>query len=173
MPIQATYDDANLILRLYELRRDEKLRKAREWFATNFVASSEEDILRIAPPGSQENAYMRMVISYWEMVASFVTSGVLNQDLYFQSGGELLFVWEQLREVVPAHRAFTKNPHAYHNLEIVGNAFIKWMQGNGPDAYPSFQAMVRGAAARTVGGISIHLAVGTQAGQPAPPAGSA
>jgi hypothetical protein len=91
---------------------------------------------------------MRMVISYWEMVASFVTSGVLNQDLYFQSGGELLFVWEQLREVVPAHRAFTKNPHAYHNLEIVGNAFIKWMQGNGPDAYPSFQAMVRGAADR-------------------------
>ena len=110
MAIQATYDDANLILRLYELRRDEKLRKAREWFAANFVASSEEDILRIAPPGSQENAYMRMVISYWEMVASFVTSGVLNQDVYFQSGGELLYVWERLREVVPAHRAFTKNP---------------------------------------------------------------
>jgi hypothetical protein len=45
-------------------------------------------------------------------------------------------------------RAASKNPHAYHNLEIVGNAFIKWMQGNGPEAYPSFQAMVRGSAAQ-------------------------
>jgi hypothetical protein len=148
MPIQSTYDDANLILRLYELRREEKLRQARAWFTANFAPSSLEELQRLAPPGSQENAYMRMVTSYWEMVASFVTSGVLNQELLFQSGGELLFVWERVREVVPQMRAFNKNPHYYHNLEIVGNAFIKWMQGNGPETYPHFQAMVRGAAER-------------------------
>ncbi len=148
MPIQATYDDANLILRLYELRREEKLRKAREWFAANCAASSLEELQRLAPPGSQENAYMRMVTSYWEMAASFVTSGVLNQELFFQSNGELLFVWERMREVVPQLRAFSKNPHAYHNLEIVGNAFIKYMEANGPEAYSSFQAMIRNAAAK-------------------------
>lgn len=148
MPIQATYDDANLILRLYELRRDEKLRKAREWFAANCAASSLEELQRLAPPGSQENAYMRMVTSYWEMAASFVTSGVLNQELFFQSNGELLFVWERMRELVPQFRAFTKNPHYYHNLEIVGNAFIKYMEANGPEAYPSFQAMIKNAAAK-------------------------
>jgi hypothetical protein len=59
-----------------------------------------------------------------------------------------LFVWERCRELVPQLRAFNKNPHAYHNLEIVGNAFIKWMQGNGPEAYSNFQAMVRNAAGR-------------------------
>jgi hypothetical protein len=148
MPIQSTYDDANLILRLYELRREEKLRQARAWFSANFAPTSMEEMQSLTPAGSQENAYLRMVGSYWEMVASFVTSGVLNQELFFQSGGEMLFVWERVRELVPQMRAASKNPHAYHNLEIVGNAFIKWMQGNGPEAYPSFQAMVRGSAAQ-------------------------
>jgi hypothetical protein len=141
---QATYDDANLVLRLYELRREEKLRAARAWFAANFQASTVEDMQRIAPPGSQENAYVRMVASYWEMAAAFITSGVLNQDLFFQTNGEMLFVWERLREIVPSYREFSKNPRSWHNLEVVGNAFIKWMESHGPEAYPAFQAMVKG-----------------------------
>ena len=78
------------------------------------------------------------------MVAAFVTSGVLNQELFFQTNGEMLFVWERLREVVPSFRESTKNPNSWHNLEIVGNAFIKRMEANGPDAYPHFQKMVHG-----------------------------
>lgn len=144
---QATYDDANLILRLYELRRDEKLREARAWFATNFTVKSPEELQKIAPPGSKENAYVRMVVSYWEMAASFVASGVLNQDLFFQSNGEMLVVWERLRELLPAFRAMTKNPNSWHNLEIVGNAYIKHMQANGPEAYEGFQAMLRSISA--------------------------
>ena len=144
MPTQATYDDANLIMRLYEARREEKLRAARAWFSANFHATTVEEMQRIAPPGSQENAYMRMVVSYWEMAASFVTSGVLNQELFFQTNGELLFVWERVRELVPGFRATSKNPHSWRNLETVGNAFIKWMEALGPEAYPTFQAMVQG-----------------------------
>jgi hypothetical protein len=140
---QATYDDANLILRLYELRRDEKLRQAREWFAANFTAPTTDDLQRLAPPGSKENTYMRMVVSYWEMAASFVTAGVLNQDLFFQSNGEMLVVWERVRDVIPGIRALTKNPNSFRNLEIVGNAYVKWMQSNGPEAYAGFQAMLR------------------------------
>jgi len=147
MTAQATYDDANLILRLYELRREEKLRQAREWFAANCVASTLEELQRIAPPGSLENAYIRMVTSYWEMAASFVTSGVLNEELFFQNSGEMLFVWERIRLVVPAFREFTRNPHAYYNLEKVGNLYIKWMKANGPEAYSAYQEMVRTAGA--------------------------
>ena len=146
MLIQATYDDANLILRLFELRREEKLRKAREWFAANFAPTSLEDMQRIAPVGSQENAYMRMVVSYWDMAASFVTAGVLNQELFFQSSGELLFVWERVRPLVSALRAFNKNPNSWRNLETVGNAAIKRMEAGSPEAYPAFQQMVHGAA---------------------------
>ena len=144
MPNQATYDDANLILRLYELRREEKLREARDWFSLNFHASSVEDMQRLAPPGSKENAYIRMVVGYWEMAASFVSSGVLNQELFFESSGELLFVWERIRGIVPAMREFMKNPKAFHSLEIVGNAYIKHFESRGPEAYAAYQAMVAG-----------------------------
>jgi len=147
MSSQATYDDANLILRLYELRREEKLRRAREWFGANFHAATLEDVNRLAPMGSEENAYMRMVISYWDMAASFVTSGVLSQDLFFRTNGECLFVWERVRGLAPAMRAMMKNPNVWANLEAVGNAYIKHMEANGPEAYPAFQAMVHGVAA--------------------------
>jgi hypothetical protein len=110
MSTKATYDDANLILKLFELRRDEKLREARDWFARNFKFTTMEEVQAQAPPGSDENAYIRMVCGYWEMACSFVTSGVLNQDLFFESNGELMVVWERLREIVPAFRALTKNP---------------------------------------------------------------
>jgi hypothetical protein len=147
MPTQATYDDANLILRLYELRREEKLRQARDWFAASFNPASFADVQRIAPPGSQENAYMRMVVSYWETAASFVTSGVLNQELFFQSNGELLGVWEKMRPLVPEIRTMFKNPRTFQHLETVGNAFIKYMEAQAPEAYPAFQAMLKSMAA--------------------------
>jgi hypothetical protein len=97
--------------------------------------------------GSQENAYVRMVLSYWEMAASFVTSGVLNQELFFQSNGELLLVCEKVRALAPAFRAFTRNPESWKNLETVGNAYIKFVQSHGPEAYSGFQAMVNMPAA--------------------------
>ena len=125
MPTQATYDDANLCLRLYELRREDKMRQARSWFAANFAPTTVEEMMKMAPPGSPENAYMRMVASYWEMAAAFVTAGVLNQDLFFETNGELLFVWERIRHIMPAMREAFKNPKAFHNLEKVGNALMK------------------------------------------------
>jgi hypothetical protein len=140
---QATYDDANLVLRLYELRRDETMRKARTWFAASCKPASLEDMQKITPPGSDENAYFRMVTSYWEMVASFVTSGVLNQDLFFQSGGELLFVWERVRDLIPAMRERMKSPFIWQNMETVANQYIKYMEAQGPGSYAAFQAMVR------------------------------
>ncbi len=151
MTNQATYDDANLIMRLYELRREEKLRQARDWFTQHFHPANMDELQRIAPPGSKENAYVRMVISYWEMAASFITSGVLNQQLFFESNGEMLVAWERLRDLVPDVRQTMKNPHAFHSLEVVGNAYAKWMQSHGPEAYPAFLSMVKAAAPATSG----------------------
>jgi hypothetical protein len=143
MDIQPTYDDVNLILRLYEMRREQKMREAREWFAANLKASNLDELAALCPPGSKESAYFRMVISYWEMVASFITSGVLNQELFFQSGGELLFVWERFKGLVPLTREAYKNPTLYLNLETVANAFIKRMNKQAPEAYAALSARVR------------------------------
>jgi len=148
MPTQATYDDANLCLRLYELRREETLRKARGWFAQNFGPTSMEELSQIAPPGSQENTYMRMVVSYWDMACAFVTSGVLNQELFCQTNPECLLVWERLRHVVPALRQAFANPKLYHNLESVGTAFMKHMETIGPETLPAFQARINGMVKR-------------------------
>jgi hypothetical protein len=148
MPTQATYDDANLVLRLFELRREEKMRTARAWFAANVAASTLEEVQKVAPMGSQENAYLRMVTSYWDMACSFVTSGVLNQELFFQSGGEMVYVWERVRQVVPALREAYNNPRMYANLETVANAYIKWMEASAPGWYAGFQQNLRAASVR-------------------------
>ncbi len=142
MPTQATYDDANLCLRLYELRREETMRKARAWFVQNFAPTTIEELAKVAPPGSQENAYLRMVSSYWEMAAAFVVSGVLNQELFFETNTECLVVWERLRHIVPAFREANKNPTYYHNLETVGNAFMKHMAAAGPETLAAFQERI-------------------------------
>ncbi len=145
MEAQATYDDVNLVLKLYELRREQKLRAAREWFAQHFKAATLDEVATVCPLGSEENAYFRMVMSYWEMVASFITSGVLNQELFFQSGGEILFVWERFKHLLPETRKRYKNPALYKNLETVANAFIQWMGKSAPDAYAAFSERVRGS----------------------------
>jgi len=146
---QATYDDANLILRLFELRRDEKMRAARNWFASSFRAASIAEMQKLAPQGSDENAYVRMVTSYWEMVASFVASGVLNAELFFQSGGEMLFVWERVKDIVPEMRTMMKSPQIWRNMEQVAGQYVKYMESQGPESYASFQAMVKSVGAET------------------------
>src|SRR5229473_1418201 len=139
----ATYDDANLLLRLYELRREEKLRQARDWFNKNFHANNMEELSKICPQGSQEHAYFRMVSSYWEMAASFVTSGVLQRELFIQNSRELLFVWIRISDVVPAMREAQKNPEIARNIETLANAMIEQEKQRG--SYEAFRNMVRGA----------------------------
>jgi len=138
----ATHEDANLILRLYDLRREEKLRQARDWFFKNFHARNIEEFGKLCPHGSQEHAYHRMVTSYWDMAASFVTSGVLHEELFAQNNRELLFVWERIRDIVPAVREGNKNPKLAKNLETVAKAMIEDEKEQG--SYEAFSAMVRG-----------------------------
>lgn len=133
-----TYEDANLILRLYEMRREEKMRAAREWFAKNARFSSYEEFTKACPPGSQENAFFRQVTSYWEMVASFLNAGVLHHELFFQSGREMLLVWVRIRHLAAAHREANRDRHAWKNLETVAGQFIDWMNRNDPESFEAF-----------------------------------
>ena len=143
MITRPTYDDANLILRLYEMRREDRMRKARGWFVGNFKAKTWEELQKIAPPGSDENASYRMVVTYWEMVASFVTGGVLHQELFFQSGRELLLVWERLRDVLPAIREVNKDPVLYQHLETVGTEFAAYFKDKSGDGYDAFLKRIK------------------------------
>ncbi len=139
----ATYEDANLLLRLYELRREDKLREAREWFGAHFKPRSIEEANELAPMGSQQNAYVRMVISYWEMVASLITCGVLNEDLFFETGHEMIMCWERVRDFNPKVREVYKNPLHLHNLEETCARFEKHLNKHAPGAYAAMAAAVR------------------------------
>jgi hypothetical protein len=134
---KATYDDVNLLLRLYDMRREDKLRSARTWFVTNFKPKNMEEMAKLAGPGSDGNANFRQAISYWEMVASFVTAGVLNEELLFQNTRELLLFWLRIKPVVKEVREVQKDPNAWKNLETVAEAYAKYM---GPEAFEAFAA---------------------------------
>lgn len=144
MPRPATYDDANLVLRLYELRREEKLRAARDWFSNEFKARTFEEAAELAPQGSQNSAYLRMVTSYWDMVASFIVSGVLQEDLFFESGYELAICWEKVRDIVPAIREKFKSPIYMKNLEEAAKRYEAFLEKQSPGLYETLAASVRG-----------------------------
>jgi hypothetical protein len=139
--LQATYQDAEIILRLYDLRREEKLRAARAWFPANFSAQSMAEALEKYPPGSDQNAYYRQLSTYWEMAASFVVRGIVHDELFFENSGELLMVWVKMKNLIEDMRKVRKNPLLYRNLEKVAQRHIQWMEQNAPGAYETFAAM--------------------------------
>jgi hypothetical protein len=140
MDTMATHEDAHLILRLYELRRDDKMRQARSWFAANYYPKSVEESMSLYPPGSDENAYIRMVTSYWEMVASFLASGVLNEELFFQSGQEMLLTWIRIKPIVQEMRKMMNSPNPWKNLEAASERYIQYWNSTAPGAFEAFQA---------------------------------
>jgi hypothetical protein len=134
----ARFDDVNLILRLYDMRRENRMREARNWFVGSFKARTIDEWTALCPPGTDANASYRMVTSYWEMVASFITGGVLNAELFYQSGRELLFCYSRLRHVLPALREKLGNQNELKNLETVAQGFIAWWNAQSPGAYDAF-----------------------------------
>ena len=117
MASKATYDDAQLILRLYELRREEKMRQAREWYVGKFFPQTMDDLKVIQNFAVPENAYFRMVTSYWDMVASFIVQGVLNPELFIESGGEMIFVWAKVEPFIDQIRQASGIPSYFANIE--------------------------------------------------------
>ncbi|MGH9316059.1 MAG: DUF4760 domain-containing protein [Thermoanaerobaculia bacterium] len=119
MPAAAppTMDDANMILRLYELRREERLRAAREWYRTKFCPLSADDVKAIYQTPGEENTSFRMATTYWDMACSFVANGILHPELFLQSGSEALMIWSRVEEFVPRIRQEMGMPWFLSNIE--------------------------------------------------------
>ena len=115
-----THADAELILKLYDARREPELRKARQWWTGAFWPESADDVMAvIRGAGSQENAWLRQVLGYWSMATSFVTQGVLNEDLFFEPScsGEMFFVYAKMEPFLEEIRAKMQNPMLLANIE--------------------------------------------------------
>ena len=140
------HHDAELLLRLYELRREDKLRRARDWFIAEFRADGQEDLAKRYPPGTEESAFWRMVPSYWEMAASLLNHGLINEDLFFENNGELWAVWIKIEPIVAGIRERIKNPHAYGNLEAAAKKYEAWMEKRAPGALAFRRSFLEGLA---------------------------
>jgi hypothetical protein len=141
-----THHDVDVILKLYELRREDRMRKARGWLF-GYKATNAAEHRAACPPGSEQDAYYRMVTSYWDMAASFVTSGALNKQLFLESAGEMLYVWEKTKGTIADSRQAMNNPKYLSNLETVAQSLIENMNQANPQAYEAFSARVRGMGA--------------------------
>ncbi len=138
--------DAELLLRLYDLRREEKLRRARQWVAGKFHADSLEMFEQVAPRGSEEDAYIRMVWSYWDMAASLVNHGLIKEDLFFENTSEFWVIWEKVKPLVPLLRKARKNPLFLRNLETLSLRYEGWMAARAPEALDALRDRLKLAA---------------------------
>ena len=115
----ATAQDADLIIKLYELRREETMRKARNFFFSEFFPKGVDDVKALfanREEHPEQNAYFRQVTSYWDMAAAMVNHGSIDQALFFDTNGEYIGIWAKLCDFIGDLRAFF-GPYFLSNLE--------------------------------------------------------
>jgi len=114
--------DAQLILQLYDLRREAEMRKARNWWLTEFWPGSADDFLKVAwAMGTQENNWLRQVGGYWGIAASFVLEGTLSEELFLRPAfsGEMFVVFGKVHPFLPELREKLGDPEAFLDIEKV------------------------------------------------------
>lgn len=116
----ASSSDAELILRLYELRRESTMRKARSFIIFEFQPKTLDDLMGVQRGlGTEQNAYWRQVLSYWEMAASFVLRGALDPDLFFDSNGEGIFIYAKFRQFHAGYEKETNHAFMKYTAKLV------------------------------------------------------
>jgi hypothetical protein len=132
MGTKPTHEQAQLHLQVYEMRREARLRQARDWFFKNYQVSSLDDAMRIAAPGTEGGQFAGMVLSYWEQACALLNYDLLHEDLFFETNGEFFGVWELAKPVVPqARERFKMNGYLAH-LEKAAKRYEAWSETRSP-----------------------------------------
>jgi hypothetical protein len=132
MASKPTPEQAQLHLQVYDLRRETRLRQARDWFQQNYRAETMEEAMRIGQPGTEHGTFVGMVIGYWEQACALLNYGLLHEDLFFETNGEFFGVWEQLKGVVPQFREAFVDPNMLANLEKAAQRYEAWSEKRAP-----------------------------------------
>ena len=115
--MSSAYESADLLMKLYDLRRETTMREARNWYFREFNPSSADDVMQtVMGPHSD---HLRMVVSYWDMAASFVLNGAVDEQMFNDANGEQLGVYMKLEPLLPDVRTKMGNPGYLANLEKV------------------------------------------------------
>ena len=132
METKPTHEQAQLHLQIYEMRREARLRQARDWFFKNYFVDNLEDAMRVAAPGTETGAFAMMVFSYWEQACALLNYGLLHEDLFFETSGEFFGVWERIRPTIHQGRERFANKQFLAHLEKAANRYESWIETRSP-----------------------------------------
>jgi len=112
--------DARIVMKLYDMRREAEMRKARHFFASEFNPQTLDDVLKVVGAyGSQHNAWLRQVVGYWENAASLVLRGAVHPGLFMDWNGELIFTFAKLKPFLPELRKRFNAPEMMAQMEAL------------------------------------------------------
>lgn len=143
MASKPTHEQAQLHLQVYDLRREARLRQARDWFQQNYRAKTFDEAMRIAPWGTEQGTFVGMVIGYWEQACTLLNYGLLHEDLFFETSGEFFGVWEMLKGVVPEFRQRFADPNMLANLEKAAQRYEAWSERRAPGHIAAMRQMMQ------------------------------
>ncbi len=115
--MSSPYESADLLMKLYDLRREPTMREARNWYFREFHPASADDILAIL--GGPHSGHFRMVTSYWDMAASFVINGAIDERMFNDANGEQVGVFAKVQSFLTECRTKSGTPGYLENLEKV------------------------------------------------------
>ena len=142
METKPTYEQAQLHLQIYEMRREPRLRQARDWFFKNYYADSMEEAMRVAPMGSEAGTNWMMVVSYWEQACALLNYGLLHEDLFFETNGEFYGVWDRIKPTIEEGRQQFANKLFLTNLEKAAKRYEAWIEKRSPGHLAAMQKMM-------------------------------
>lgn len=114
-----THEDAKLLLQLYDLRREKVLRRARDFVHHDCKFKNFKDFQKRYPQGSKQQTYVSMVLGYWDMACTFVTKGLISEDLFNSTNFEQVGIWFRLQPLVEGWRKEYGSPDVMRSLETV------------------------------------------------------
>ncbi len=142
MATKPTYEQAQLHLKVFEERREPRLRQARDWFFKNYFASTLEEAMKVAPMGTEEGTNLMMVLGYWEQTCALLNYGLLHEDLFFETAGEFFGVWERVKSHIEESRKMWNSRTFLTHLEKAAKRFEVWNETHNPGHIETMRKMM-------------------------------
>jgi hypothetical protein len=142
MPTPTPFESAQLILKLFELRREATLREARNWWLREFHPETIDDVRKVLQ--SDRNASYRMVVGYWDMACSLVAHGAIDRQMFLDANGEVIGTYSKLELLIDEVRAASPNPQFAKQIQALVESI--------PDVKPrlaAFRARLKPAPAKS------------------------
>jgi hypothetical protein len=149
MASKPTHEQAELQLKVYDLRREPRLRQARDWFQQNYHPRTFEEAMSLAPFGTENGNFVGMVIGYWEQTCALLNYGLLHEDLFFETNGEFFGVWESLKPAAPKFRETFADKNILANLERAAQRYEAWSERRAPGHIAAIRQFMQQTPAET------------------------